>query len=384
MQSVVTAEEMSGVLTTLRARPETVPWTCRRDIAEALPAFLNAPVRPEWVLPLVELLAADPKPEVRQGIARLLHLLRDGEMAKFAARLSEDCNAFVRNAAQRSLDRKRRGQADAGRKRRSVAQIETDYDTIQRLHGRPAAERARQMCERSNEVLMGTAVHNLRGIITPLKVGAAALVRQLDEGRLDPKGARETAARIADRVAFVERLLGDMRAFSMPLATERRRERLSDMVAEARATVMEYLRAAGRDPSSISLFVSVPENLSLEVCRHQIVVAIGNVLKNAFEAIAANDSGVTDKRITVEAGDADGHLRLAVRDTGPGLDEEDLRELRDFVPGRTSKKDCGTGFGLPIARRYVMAHGGSLTVDSRLGGGTVVTIVLPLEQEDEE
>lgn len=57
-------------------------------------------------------------------------------------------------------------------------------------------------------------------------------------------------------------------------------------------------------------------------------------------------------------------------------------ELREFVPGRTSKKNRGTGYGLPIARRYVTAHGGSLAIDSQLGQGTTVTVTLPVEQEE--
>lgn len=80
----------------------------------------------------------------------------------------------------------------------------------------------------------------------------------------------------------------------------------------------------------------------------------------------------------------DEDIQVTVRDYGAGLAEEDLRELQEFVPGRTSKKTSGTGFGLPIARRYVLAHGGSLEIDSQMGSGTVVTITLPLEQEEAE
>ena len=64
-----------------------------------------------------------------------------------------------------------------------------------------------------------------------------------------------------------------------------------------------------------------------------------------------------------------------------GLSKEELEEVRRFVPGGTSKKVHGTGFGLPIARRKVMDHGGTLNIESRVDQGTVVTITLPLEAE---
>jgi two-component system, cell cycle sensor histidine kinase PleC len=47
-------------------------------------------------------------------------------------------------------------------------------------------------------------------------------------------------------------------------------------------------------------------------------------------------------------------------------------------------KHDGTGFGLPTARRYIEAHGGTLDIDSQVQAGTKVRIVLPLEAWGEE
>ena len=59
-------------------------------------------------------------------------------------------------------------------------------------------------------------------------------------------------------------------------------------------------------------------------------------------------------------------------------DAEVLRqELREFIPGKTTKKSFGTGFGLPIARRNIKSHGGSIGIQSQDEAGTTVTIVLP-------
>jgi signal transduction histidine kinase len=53
-----------------------------------------------------------------------------------------------------------------------------------------------------------------------------------------------------------------------------------------------------------------------------------------------------------------------VQDNGVGINSDDLGQLGAFIPGRTTKKGSGTGFGLPIAQRYVAAHGGSISIDS--------------------
>jgi signal transduction histidine kinase len=62
-----------------------------------------------------------------------------------------------------------------------------------------------------------------------------------------------------------------------------------------------------------------------------------------------------------------------------GITEEDLREVREFMPGRTSKKCYGTGFGLPIARKNLLAHRGTIDIDSWDYKGTKVTITIPRE-----
>ena len=74
----------------------------------------------------------------------------------------------------------------------------------------------------------------------------------------------------------------------------------------------------------------------------------------------------------------DGWARITVRDTGPGIAAEHLDRL--FTPfdrlGRDSEE--GVGLGLPLARGLTETMGGTLDVDSRVGTGTTVTVVLPV------
>jgi len=65
---------------------------------------------------------------------------------------------------------------------------------------------------------------------------------------------------------------------------------------------------------------------------------------------------------------------ITVQDHGAGIAEEDLRRIWD--PLFTSKED-GTGLGLAICRQIVTDHGGTVTVDSEIGAGTVVTVRFP-------
>jgi len=81
-------------------------------------------------------------------------------------------------------------------------------------------------------------------------------------------------------------------------------------------------------------------------------------------------------------------VRIAIGDNGMGISSDDLPELRCGIPARRNMaKRRSTGYGIPIARRYVHAHGGSLDFASEEDAGTTVTVTLPTrvpaEEEDE-
>jgi signal transduction histidine kinase len=102
---------------------------------------------------------------------------------------------------------------------------------------------------------------------------------------------------------------------------------------------------------------------------------LGNLLSNAFK--------FTKKDGTVELDvQADGgQIRVTVSDTGAGIPPEQLPHIfRKFfqADNQHSAAHDGTGLGLAIAKQIVDAHGGKLTVESRVGEGTTFSIVLPV------
>lgn len=86
-------------------------------------------------------------------------------------------------------------------------------------------------------------------------------------------------------------------------------------------------------------------------------------------------------RITLAAWADAGHVFLCVKDTGPGIPEEDLGHLFEKfyrVPGTRHYAE-GTGLGLSIVYRIVQAHAGEITVESVVGEGSQFTVRLPLD-----
>jgi signal transduction histidine kinase len=99
-----------------------------------------------------------------------------------------------------------------------------------------------------------------------------------------------------------------------------------------------------------------------------------NLLANAVKFTPAGG------RITVRAAAAADGLRIAVEDTGIGMDEAGLAlALRPFgqVDSRLARRYSGTGLGLPLSKAIVELHGGTLAIDTKPGAGTTVTVHLP-------
>ena len=107
------------------------------------------------------------------------------------------------------------------------------------------------------------------------------------------------------------------------------------------------------------------------------VVGDPELLKIVFQNLLVNSAQAMRGRgrIQVSIATIDSLCRISFADDGPGIPPE-VRE-RIFVPFFTTKSR-GTGLGLPTAKRLVEAHQGSIRVECPTGGGTVVTIHLPL------
>jgi sensor histidine kinase regulating citrate/malate metabolism len=104
----------------------------------------------------------------------------------------------------------------------------------------------------------------------------------------------------------------------------------------------------------------------LPVAPRDLVALVGNLVDNAFDAVAETRAERAQRVRVGLAGDPD-RVRIEVDDSGPGVPVEDRAHVLDR--GWSSKADEGRGLGLAIVSQVVTRHGGHLEVtDSPLGG----------------
>ena len=124
----------------------------------------------------------------------------------------------------------------------------------------------------------------------------------------------------------------------------------------------------------------IPENMpEISGLRDRIEQVIVNIVSNA---VKYNQRG---GRVDISGGEKGESVFLTVSDTGLGIPEEDLpRVFERFyrVDKARSRERGGTGLGLAIAREIIEFHGGNISIRSKEGRGTSITVTLPKAPED--
>jgi signal transduction histidine kinase len=239
---------------------------------------------------------------------------------------------------------------DAGQRFLALLALFTDLTPYRELEARV---RDLQTLADLGEISAGIA-HEFRNSLSTM-LGYLKLARRAgtleDTARAIEKSERE-AALLAEAV---DRLL----AFARPMKIDRHRIDLLELTRE----VCERI-----DAGAVSLSCG-GEAAEVHGDRALLVRALDNLVRNAVDSVREKGSGGV--RVVVAGGDPP---QVRVEDDGVGIDAADVPRL--MLPFQ-SQKPSGYGLGLPLARKIVLLHGGSMRLTGEKGVGAVATIELP-------
>ncbi|MFC1853181.1 PAS domain-containing sensor histidine kinase [candidate division CSSED10-310 bacterium] len=180
----------------------------------------------------------------------------------------------------------------------------------------------------------------------------------------------ESTAAINEEVQSLKRIVNEFAEFARMPKPNPEKTNINQII---QTTVNLYV--------GVSSSVTITQNLSLELPPCEVDrELISQVLKNLIgNAIEATPEGVSiDISTDCKQADESSFVLITVADDGIGMTTEECEQV--FRPYYTTKKG-GTGLGLSIAHRIITDHGGSISLVSEPGKGTIFTIELPALQE---
>ncbi len=218
--------------------------------------------------------------------------------------------------------------------------------------------------------------HELRTPLTAIKGYAETLLGAAGDDRATARRFLAVIDRHAERLG---RLIDDLLALSdlelgrSPLRLE------ATPIAPIVDDVLQMLAArVGQAQLTVTSRIA-PETRAVLADPDRLQQVLINVIENAIKYTHAGG------RVAVRVAPADarhaGMVEIAVEDTGIGIPAEDIPRLTERffrVDKARSRQLGGTGLGLAIVKHIVQAHGGTLSIDSTLGHGTTVHVLLPV------
>ncbi|MCS7124756.1 MAG: PAS domain S-box protein [Candidatus Bathyarchaeota archaeon] len=213
--------------------------------------------------------------------------------------------------------------------------------------------------------LAGMVGHDLRNPLTSIAGAAYYLKRRLNQ--LGDEKVMEMLELIEKNIAYSNKIINDLLDYSREVRLDITETTPESIINEALATV--------EVPNNIKVVKLVDKKPKMKADFEKLKRVFVNLIRNAVEAMPKGGT------LTIKSMKKGGNVVFTVSDTGVGISEEVMKRM--WTPLFTTKAK-GMGFGLPICKRFVEAHGGTITVESAPGKGATFTVTLPLEPKTEE
>ena len=238
---------------------------------------------------------------------------------------------------------------------------------LDRVELRTAAEQTRLVAEseRLSRALLNSISHELR---TPLAASTSA-TGTLAETTAMTEQQRMLVGEIQEANQRLNRIVGNL--------LEVTRLEAGKVVPrmdwyDARDIVQTTLRELQRDMAGNPLTLELPPEPMLVSCDFSLMQhALANLLVNA---VIHTPRGTA---IEVTARFLDGSVVMSVGDRGPGIPAELMPRIFEKFFRAPNAPTGGSGLGLTIAKGFIEAQGGTITVENRPGGGTLFSLRLP-------
>jgi signal transduction histidine kinase len=227
--------------------------------------------------------------------------------------------------------------------------------------------------ERLRDAFVAAASHELRTPLTSIS-GFLEMLGD-EEGALSPSGRTYLSA-IRRGTTRLQRIAEDLLLVAQIEANRLELDHARLDLAELATATVEAARPAASE-QGIELRLDVAKRIPLEADATRLRQVLDNLVSNALKFTPAGGA------VALSASNGGDRVRIEVADTGVGVPQEEIGQLFSrFYRASTATRRAipGNGLGLVIARAIVEGHGGKISLQSREGEGTRVTVSLPVRQ----
>ena len=233
-----------------------------------------------------------------------------------------------------------------------------------------AEERLKEL-NKLKDTYLGIAAHDLRNPLSSIRGMSQMLVEmELDEGT--KRSFLESIYRVSNQMLTLVNDLLDVSVIESGKFDLRLTEENLSKLAKERAELV----AGSAEKKQIKLTTDLQEVSNSLFDPDRMRQVIDNLLTNAIKFSPAGTTVDVACRQTKQT------LAISVADQGPGIPSEDIDKLFGTFQKLSVQPTAGeksTGLGLSIVKQIVNAHGGEITVDSKVGKGSVFTVRIPVE-----
>ncbi len=213
--------------------------------------------------------------------------------------------------------------------------------------------------------LAGMVGHDLRNPLTSIAGATYYLKKKL---------RKKTSSKLMEMLDLIENNIGYSNKIINDLLDYSREIKLDLTVSDPKSMVQNALVLIAI-PKNVRLVDLTEKEPNLRIDNEKMKRVFANLIKNATDAMPRGGT------LTIKSKNTKNHVEFVFADSGTGMTDETREKL--WTPLFTTKAK-GMGFGLPICKRFIEAHGGSISVESILRKGTTFTIVLPIEPKVKE
>ncbi len=259
-----------------------------------------------------------------------------------------------------------RKKAEAILKRDKIAfEKMVEERTRELLDAQKELEKAKRLSDIGT--LAATIAHELRNPLATIQIAVYNIRKKMPDARIE-----KHLANIEEVIEESSQIINNLLFYSRIKMSQRKKINLHDILSEC-------ISIAKQQFSDQDVYVIVKigalKDFSFKADPLQMKEVFSNILNNAYDALAEGKGTI---EVGAEFCDG-GLLNISFRDTGSGMNREDIEKVKTPF---FSTKSKGTGLGLTVCCQIVSLYEGDIEITSEKNKGTTVTVVLPAQNKD--